>query len=165
MSLAVDGVWKAGVWTATVWADGVWSEGAVSVVVGVAGGGIGHNRKKDRVRKPEIAVITVDGQDYRVPIKDVPAFLERMKEEAVSPEPDTPKKSVKTKKSAYIWPAITVKEVPQEFKFQLDSQVERINAEIMDKISAGLASHLSKKERKRLRELDEEDIEMLLLAA
>lgn len=120
------------------------------------GGGIGHGKKQ---RKPRLAVITVDGQDYRVPVEEVPAFLARMREELQEPAAieKAVEKRAKTKKSVVVEPPrIRVKSAPVEIIQQVKIDVEK-NNKIIEALWSGLIAMYE-------REIDEEETIILLLA-
>lgn len=119
-----------------------------------SGGGIGHGKKK-----PRLAVITVDGQDYRVPVEEVPAFLARMREELQEPAAieKAVEKRVKTKKTTVVEPPrIMVKSAPVEIIREIKIDVEKSN-KIIEALWSGLVAMYE-------REIDEEETIILLLA-
>lgn len=122
-------------------------------------GGISHGGKR---KKPQIAVITVDGQDYRVPIDQVQAFLDRMREQVVKPEKaiaKVEKKKAKAPKKAYEPPVIVVKSAPPDVMQMISARVDRSN-EIIRKMWEGTILR-----RIREMEIDDEEAIILLLAA
>ena len=92
------------------------------------GGGIGHGKKA----KPQLVVVTVDGQDYRVPIAKLQAFLDSLKKEVQTSE--VVKRQVKKIRKAatpkFEAPRIVVKSAPVEYLPMVQQQVDRSN-EIM----------------------------------
>jgi len=101
----------------------------------ILSGGIGHGSKK-----PRIAVVTIEGQDYRVPIDKLQSFLDAQKKIAET------QKVVKTKKSRKALakskpPKIIIKSAPPEYKMQIQASVDRTN-EILRKIWEGNLTRL-----------------------
>jgi hypothetical protein len=97
-------------------------------------GGLGHGKKRH-----ELCVISVDGQDYRVHIDNLYAFLERKREESAKPKIKRAKKGKKAlvKKP----PKIVLKSAPYEYKAQIQASVDRSN-EILRKIWEGNLTRL-----------------------
>lgn len=92
------------------------------------GGGIGHAKRP----RPQLAVVTVDGQDYRVPIAKLQAFLDSLKKEVQASEV-VKRKVKKIRKAAtpkFEVPRIVVKSAPAEYLPMVQQQVDRSN-EIM----------------------------------
>ena len=97
----------------------------------IPGGGISHKR-------PQICVISVDGQDYRVHLDNVYAFLERKREESAKPKVRKGKsKKALVKKP----PKIVLKSVPYEYKAQIQASVDWSN-EILRKLWEGSLTRL-----------------------
>jgi hypothetical protein len=96
------------------------------------GGGIGHHKKKH-----ELCVISVDGQDYRVHIDNLYAFLERKREEVVKPKKSKKSRKAITRKP----PKIVLKAAPYEYKAQIQASVDRSN-EILRKMWEGNLTRL-----------------------
>jgi hypothetical protein len=94
------------------------------------GGGIGH-------KKPELCVLTIDGQDYRIRLENLQNFLEENNKKEKDKYPKIKAKKKKTKKAdiktLYKPEKIVVKSVPFEYKAQTQASVDRTN-EILRKI-------------------------------
>ena len=128
----------------------------VAVKVIASGGGIGHGSKKTK-KTPDIAVVTVDGQDYRVPIKELPAFLARKREELQEPAAVEKVIRKRSKKAEATPPRISVKLAPAEFKALVEATVDKSN-----EILAGIWEGLVKNHQ---REMEDEETLILLLIA
>lgn len=134
--------------------------GPASAATTTTGGGIGHGGKKHK--KPDIVVVTVDGQDYRVPVNQLQAFLDGIKEEAKKPEEvikKVAKRKAKKPAKASAPPQVIIKSAPADIMQFVRAQVDRSN-EIIASIWAGT---LARKVREM--EIDEEESIILLLAA
>lgn len=108
-----------------------------AVVIPSSGGGIGHGKGK---KKPELCVISVDGQDYRVSLDNLQSFLERIREKPV--EVVKKKKGRKSKKQIKTKPPkVVLKSAPIEYKMQIQASVDRSN-EILRKIWEGNLTRL-----------------------
>jgi hypothetical protein len=116
--------------------DGTWF-GLPSITVTPPHGGIGHGGK--RHKKPELCVISVDGQDYRVHVENVYAFLERQKEARPKVEKKTKKARKAIAKSKP--PKIVIKSAPIDYISQIQASVDRSN-EILRKIWEGNLTRL-----------------------
>lgn len=133
--------------------------GGATVTTPAVGGGISHSKK---AKKPEIVVVTVDGQDYRVPVNQLQAFLDGIKEEAKQPEvvsKKIEKKRVKAPEKAYEPPRVVIKSAPPDVMQMIRARVDRSN-ELIAKIWAGTIAR-----KIREMEIDEEESILLLLAA
>ena len=116
-----------------------WSGGAfgydvvVPPVAQPSGGGFSH-------KHPQICVITIDGQDYRVRLENVQSFLERQKRNVETPKVAKSKKARKALAKNNP-PIIVVKSAPPEYRMQIQASVDRSN-EILRKIWEGNLTRL-----------------------
>lgn len=119
--------------------------GLIASVITPKGGGFS--------RKPKLAVITVDGQDYRVPIEKLPQFLSRIRDEVSQVGTVRKKQKKKVKQTA---PVVRVKFAPVEYKATVQAEVDRTNELIAEMWSRVLA--------RLINDLEDEEILVLLLA-
>lgn len=103
------------------------ASGTLSFITVAVGGGIGHS--KTRVAKPKIAVVTIDGQDYRIPIDRVQSFLDAQvkKLEVVKPVKVVKKNNKKTVKVENKPPQIVIKSAPVEMMPMIQSYIDKSN--------------------------------------
>lgn len=130
-----------------------WGNAWGSIVSAVQGGGFSRSRNS-----PQIVVVSVDGQDYRVSIYTLQAFLDALKKDVQTSEVVKRKvqKIRKAKSPVVEAPRIVVKSAPVEYLPMVQQQVDRSN-EIM-------AVLWLKAIERALLELDDEETLMLLLA-
>jgi hypothetical protein len=131
MNNLVSGFWEAGFWDPSFWADGFWQEGNH--------GGIAHY-------KHHLCVISVDGQDYRVSLENIQAFLERKRLEPPKVKIRKSKKSKKPRKVISKPPHIVIKSAPPEYKAQIQASVDRTNEIIRKMWEANLTKLINEAE-------------------
>lgn len=103
-------------------------------------------------RRPQIVVVSVDGQDYRIHIDNLAEFLESIKEDVK----ETGKPKAKAKVSRTKAPQVVIKSAPAEFIATVESAVDRVN----EQLSVVWLRYLER----NLQELEDEEVLALLLA-
>ena len=126
----------------------------VTTAVTTAGGAVSRGAS----RKPLIAVIVVDGKDYRVPIDMVQAFVDTLKakiKEAPPPKVLKKRRKGKTVEKVAAPIHIVIKSAPVEYFAQIESIVDRSN-EIFNTL-------WQRAIQKYLLQLDDEEAILLLI--
>ena len=126
----------------------------VTTAVTTAGGAVSRGAS----RKPLIAVIAVDGKDYRVPIDLVQAFVDTLKakiKEAPPPKVLKKRRKGKTVEKIAAPIHIVIKSAPVEYFAQIESIVDRSN-EIFNTL-------WQRAIQKYLLQLDDEEAILLLI--
>ena len=124
----------------------------VPIIRQIAGGGIVKERKR-------VVVVEVDGKEYRVLERDLPAFLDAVKVEAKASVKKSVKLARKQNKTEVVEEIfeqplqVRVKSAPPDIIPKISAQVSQVNVAISDFFTRALEKHLQ--------EIEDEEILLL----
>ena len=124
----------------------------VPIIRQIAGGGIAKERKR-------VVVVEVDGKEYRVLERDLPAFLDAVKVEAKASVKKSVKRARKQNKTEVVEEIfeqplqVRVKSAPPDIIPKISAQVSQVNVAISDFFTRALEKHLQ--------EIEDEEILLL----
>lgn len=124
----------------------------IPIIRQIAGGGIVKERKR-------VVVVEVDGKEYRVLERDLPAFLDAVKVEAKASVKKSVKRARKQNKTEVVEEIfeqplqVRVKSAPPDIIPKISAQVSQVNVAISDFFTRALEKHLQ--------EIEDEEILLL----
>lgn len=117
----------------------------VPIIRQIAAGGIVKQRKR-------LVVVEVDGKEYRVLERDLPAFLDAVKAEAKASVKKSVKRARKQNKTEVVEEIfeqplqVRVKSAPPDIIPKISAQVSQVNVAISDFFTRALEKHLQEVE-------------------